>query len=1415
LSHMASSRSWRLFASLTIGALALGTASLAPLAGTAAAADPGLGAPSRAPLGTSVPSAHIADRPAGIPDSGRYSFLLKLDTRSTGRAFASSRGSGLSAASTAARQQLSRVTSAQNAVIGALPAKTPVLYRMHAALAGVAVRTDVANYDALARISGVAGVYPIAPKSRDNSYAVPLQGAPAAWEGNADLGEDTTVGVIDTGIDFTHANFGGAGTTAAYDTEHEHADDADLWAGSVFPTAKVVGGYDLVGDTYQADPGTAGYQPVPHPDPNPLDCEGHGSHVAGSVAGLGVTAAGDTYAGDYDTSTDFGSLRIGPGMAPAAKLMAFRVFGCAGSTDVTSAAIDRALDPNNDGSTADAVDVMNLSLGSDFGSPEDGDAIAADAASQLGVTMAISAGNSYDLYDVSGSPGSSTRAITVAASVDAQSIVDGLDVTYSTDGDEQYAAERSVAYSWDDDPDLAGEIVDLGPTVTGCTAFTPEQAALIDGKIPILKWTDDDLECGSVARSGNVVAAGGVGFVFHSNKEAFSAGITGSAVIPGVLVNKTGGDAIRAAIAGGQTVTVSGTERNAVTQTFPNDDDTMTDFSSRGGRGAGHLKPDVTAVGGTVFSTSVGTGDQGETESGTSMAAPMVAGLSALVIAAHPDWTPEQVKADIMNTAGQDLDTNGSLTEGGDRYAPNRVGAGRIQADAAVANDVVAYSADDAGAVSVSFGPVEVTGPFTADKTVTVQNTGDTARTYATSYDEITSVPGVDYQITPASVTVAPGASQTVTVTLSIPDPSVLTKTVDPTHGRGTDLPLETLADASGNLLLTPTSGQELRVPVYSAPRPASVMTQADTVALTGGEGTLTLEGDDLDQGDGAENISSLVTGLELQATSPVAPACSQVITSLCVPVSDARGADLQYVGVTSDAPYYATASNGQAYFGITTHGAHSTAAGKYEFDIYMDVDDDGESDLVAYTTRITDTDAFVVSLVDLGTGDVIDQEVTNNRFGDVDTALFDSDVLLMPVWLKPLLDYGVDAESPRINYGVVTFSSSTSQAIDQVGFGAGGEPDGSLSADLYNPGVLVSGDGVTDDAYGANTPFGPLVYDVDGADLDVTVGDSYADDNGQGILMLHYHNKVGAKAQVVDLRTATTTTLEADPTSVARGTATDLTVTVADADEGDTPPSGTVTVTNTDTDEVVASGPLTDGVATLSYTPTTAGTEDLAATYSGDGVFAESTSEPITLTVTAADRAVTLGASPSSVVRGGTVNLTVGVAHSDDDPVPTGNVSVLDQAGKTVASGALGSNGTAKLSFKPAKPGSLKLHATYAGDANTGPGTSSTVTVTVKKAAAKVTLSLPGKAKAGARVKATVSVATVNGIAATGKVVLKAGAKTLGSANLSRGKATVTFKAPSKAGKVRVTATYAGDSTYSSGKSGVKVLTVTKPRKR
>jgi subtilisin family serine protease len=670
-----------------------------------------------------------------LPKSGSYGFLLELNTTPTLATYNAVAPQGLPAATAAAKAQFRQIQTDQDQVAAAVAKAAPgsrELYRTHSVLSGVAVYTDVHNLSKLQSIGGVKAVYPITPKSPSTSHAIPLVHAPQAWTAHGDLGQNTTIAIIDSGIDYTHADFGGPGTVAAYNTAHAHeAQPADP---TLFPNAKIIGGYDFVGDGYNPDPGTPNFNPVPAPDPNPLDCSGHGTQVAGIAAGYGVTGAGQTFAGPYNTSTPFSSLNIGPGMAPRASLYAYRIFGCNGGTNLVTEAIDRAADPNGDGVPSDHVDVINLSLGARFASPQDADAVAANAATDLGITVVAAAGNEGDYYDVGGSPANAVKAISVVNSTDDMSTIDSLIVTAPASIAGKYGALRSANYDWFSLPDLSGQLAALSDPTNkdGCDPLSASDAALVNGKVAFMEWTDNNAvrRCGSVLRSGNVAAAGAVGFVFADDQAAPAGLISGSSVIPGVMVVKSAGDTLRAAL--GQGVVVGGTSPVDFPIVIPGNIDTLNPFSSRGIGGNGNVKPDVAAVGTNVTSAAVGTGSGRISEDGTSLASPMVAGLAALVRSEHPSWSPLDVKADIMNTAGQDLYNGFNHT--GLRFAPNRAGAGRIQADTALDNQVLAYVVNDPGAVSVSFGPVEVAGPTKLTKTVRVVNKGLSSATFNLSY---------------------------------------------------------------------------------------------------------------------------------------------------------------------------------------------------------------------------------------------------------------------------------------------------------------------------------------------------------------------------------------------------------------------------------------------------------------------------------------------------------------------------------------------------------------------------------------------------------------------------------------------------------------------------------------------------------
>ena len=258
---------------------------------------------------------------------------------------------------------------------------------------------------------------------------------------------------------------------------------------------------------------------MPAPDDNPIDGKGgdHGTHVSGSIAGYGLTADKQPFDGDYTklTTQQVQDMWIGPGTAPEAGLYALKVFGDnGGSTDVTGAALDwvgQALTQGKD------INVLNLSLGSDYGAPDDPDNAKIDALTARGVLPVIASGNADDFTDIGGSPGNAEGALTVAASATGQSLYDGVQVTAPADVAKTYRSQYSSNFTGT--LPVEGDVVVPTANIDGCAAFSAADAAKIKGKVVWLKWTDAALECGSAVRFNNVQAAGGVGVLLGGHDQ--------------------------------------------------------------------------------------------------------------------------------------------------------------------------------------------------------------------------------------------------------------------------------------------------------------------------------------------------------------------------------------------------------------------------------------------------------------------------------------------------------------------------------------------------------------------------------------------------------------------------------------------------------------------------------------------------------------------------------------------------------------------------------------------------------------------------------------------------------------------------------------------------------------------------------
>ena len=822
-----------------------------------------------------------------------------------------------------------------------------VLGHFHSALNGVKIEVHPSKLGAISAIPGVVKVLRVVRHELNNAVTVPYIGAPAVWQSTPGFrGEGVKVAIIDTGIDYTHANFGGPGTPAAFAaaaaTSAAPADPALF--GPDAP--KVKGGIDLVGDDYNANPYSATYQPVPHPDANPLDCGGHGSHVAGTVAGFGVTGAGTTYSGPYNAAAYVpGAFNIGPGVAPSADLYAVRVFGCAGSTDVVVEAIDWAV--------ANDMDVISMSLGSDFGAADTADALAAQAATAAGVLVVAASGNAGPAPYITSSPASGDGVISVAA-IDGRPSFPGAVLTLA--GGATINAQDSNGAPL---PSVALQTVVLrnpdGTVSLGCNVAEYAGTA---GKLVVTKRGT----CARIDRATFGQAAGAAAVAMINNAAGYGiyegpiAGVT----IPFLGVQPSDAAALTGSASESMLATVL---NNAFVGTAAS-------FSSGGPRaGDSALKPSVAAPGVSVFSTAIGTGNGGEMSSGTSMATPHVAGVAALTTQAHPGWSEHALAAAITQTADPS-----KLPD----YAARIEGAGLVQPVGATATQTVVSVKDDPTATAISFGFAEFTGNYQATRELRITNKGHRRAKFNIAATPTAGDPHT-LTLSDSSVTVDGGETESIKVTLSVQGA---------TAGDSS-----TFNEVAGLVTLTPASasdnnGVALNLPYYVVERSRSKLTATLTDNLSRRHPSSTVR---LSNGSNSALANADFYAWGLAGTR-----------------QGAAPFDIRAVGVQSF-PVSATAN--LMVFAVNTFDRFSTAAAA-EVDIYIDSNGDGIADYVVYsydygylTTGSFNGEAAVV-VVNLQTG-----AARIRFFTDAPT---DGSTMLLPVYT---FDLGLSPSNPRLSY--------------------------------------------------------------------------------------------------------------------------------------------------------------------------------------------------------------------------------------------------------------------------------------------------------------------------------------------------------------------------------------------------------------
>lgn len=619
-----------------------------------------------------------------------------------------------------------------------------VLARTQVVLNAVFMEADTSSLPEIAGDPEVADIVPVRDYELQLSETVPYVGATDVQARGFD-GSGVKIAILDSGIDYTHAAFGGAGTVAAYEAAYGTgpSDMRNKKTDDLFPTARVVGGFDFVGEAWEGGEDSAPLAPDPDPIDAPGDAMpagGHGTHVADIAGGSsGVAPGADLYA-----------LKVCSGLANR----------CSGVALIQ--AMDFAVDPNGDGDTSDAVDIINMSLGADYGQPFDNElALAVDNATALGVLTVAAAGNGADNPYVTTTPAAAPTAISVAQTSVPSASLPQMEITAPADVAGLYAA---VFQPWSvplanviEAPVQYGD--GAGGNLDGCAPFAPSS---LTGRIVLV----DRGACNFTSKLSNIGQAGGlVGVIgLVTAGAAFVGGDGGDRPIPipGYMIRQADSNLIKSALSMG---VIARFDPDAAIPLAG----AIAASSARGpSNNFNAIKPDIGAPGALVSAVTA-SGTDTQAFSGTSGAAPMVAGSAALLMQAWPGRLPTEYKALLMNT-GETGIIGDPLTETSAEIT--RIGGGEVRVDRALRSRVAAWD-DETGSGSLSFGFVDVAETRrTMTRIVRLRNYTDEVQRYEITpmfrFADDAANGAVSIEVAPPNVLIPARADQLVMVTLTI-----------------------------------------------------------------------------------------------------------------------------------------------------------------------------------------------------------------------------------------------------------------------------------------------------------------------------------------------------------------------------------------------------------------------------------------------------------------------------------------------------------------------------------------------------------------------------------------------------------------------------------------------------------------------
>lgn len=657
-------------------------------------------------------------------------------------------------------------------------------------LNGVALTIPPEEIERLASLPEVKDIIPIVPlqlMAARPATALPLDtsnelmGAPALWEavgGGDRAGLGLTIGVIDTGVDFSNPMF----------------QDPQLVPPPGFPRGdlSLANNKVIVAKVLPSILVTAAFPGVDPRHRTAQDLVGHGTHVASCAAGARV-----------DLSARPGARPvIINGVAPKAFIASYRVFAPVGGVDSLLDGIEEAV--------RDGVDIINISLGTPAVPPpligeflyDQLDRIANNAVA-AGVFVVAAVGNEGEPTSENqnpaggtvGSPANASRVLTVGATTNAhigapRSSLVRLRLTEPPPPPEltEVIGVKGVNGARPyPDTSLSGRLVDVDLIDNGKADGSGLACSrLPDGSLAGAIAFIQRGSCFFSEKVENAAQAGAVAVVFFNHADGgddLPIPDLRGASLPAVLIQHTTGRALKEFL---DRIADTGHIAQVLIENAPTDTPTLTlavepnlllGFSSRGPARNFGIKPDVVTVGVGSYAAVQDDDPRGEGRfpvprglddrlpptsydpsgftflSGTSFAAPRAAGVAALVKQLHPTWTPEEIKSAIMTTAARPP----ALAE---RRVMDR-GSGLINMPA------LARVMTTVDPPSHSFGRQDARRNRTLLRAFTLKNHSTRPTTYQIAVTLTVTDPAITVALDRTTLTVAPGGLGQFTLTVT------------------------------------------------------------------------------------------------------------------------------------------------------------------------------------------------------------------------------------------------------------------------------------------------------------------------------------------------------------------------------------------------------------------------------------------------------------------------------------------------------------------------------------------------------------------------------------------------------------------------------------------------------------------------